>query len=51
VIDQNWGYRFTMPGGDGNPPQLILAFVPEPSGVVLAILAGVMGLANRYKFT
>ncbi|MFV2070638.1 MAG: PEP-CTERM sorting domain-containing protein, partial [Pirellulales bacterium] len=43
--DQNARYRFTMPGAEGNLPQLVLTFVPEPSTACLALL-GMLGLVG-----
>jgi hypothetical protein len=45
--DQSHRYRFTMPGAGTNPPELVLTFIPEPSTLLLALLAllalGVVG--------
>ena len=42
--DQDGRYRFTMPGAEANHPELVLIFIPEPSTLLLVLLAlGVVG--------
>ncbi len=41
--DLSHRYRFTMPGAEANPPELVLTFIPEPSTGVLAAF-GLIGL-------
>ncbi len=42
--DEGARYVFTMPGADGNHPELVLTFVPEPGTLFHAVL-GCLGLA------